>query len=724
MLSEKKILKRITQELIRNKGWKIIVRGNAWLCPYCGLVGARNLSMSEEIEGKIAAHLLEECEHWNEFEGRGLPVEELRRKAKLVVFKVKVVRWILDDRRYSMGTDDGRWLCPFCGVITEVQLPDGDPRDPEVYGDSPDESPFLTEVAHHFLRCPEFERNDLKSQQQLDELKAKKDRRQRFDQVRERFQREPEWQLLDPERHWVCPFCAGPTEVIFGEAGPDEEFFAGLGEHLLVCKSYKKLRGKPQPVSYLKDKLARIAKDRKLEAIRRKIGSHPVWRLRDLERHWYCPYCADRTSTQYPEQGQRSGKAFDDFTQSVLDHLRRCRSYKQRKATIRSKEEMLKVIQASNLKIKQRKQLRKSLERDPRFLVATGDRAWVCPYCVTAQDEIELDPESFEVGNSELFLGLSEQLFEHFGSCRGYRSEPPSASIEELQVEAQQASTEVTNNQLLGVTAISTEWAKLKTEIEHLEADGESDSTQGRLAGFKTARATQQRLQPRLPSIPGYELASLFIECETVGGDFYDVFPVKDGLWGLTVGGVTTSGMQATLAMSLAKKLLQVHGRQLRPCQETLTLVNRDILGDLDEGTTVPTLYAVINAGTRAFQYASAGGEPILVYNERRKPRLTAFDPGGVALGKEASPGFEGGLEQRGMQLAPGDLVLAYTHGLVSASSARGEAFGVKRLGEILIEHGQQEAEYVLWRIRKAIRRWVGQGKPAADATAIALKVK
>ncbi|MDF1662945.1 MAG: PP2C family protein-serine/threonine phosphatase [Planctomycetota bacterium] len=723
MLTDRKLLKQITQALLRKPTWKIIVRNNSWLCPFCGMIGARHLSMEEQIEGKIAQHLTAECEAWQNFAGPEQSLDDLRRRAKLIIFKIRIGKWIISDRRYSMATDDGSWICPYCATLTDVGLPDGDPRAPGTYGDAPEESPFLTGIARHFLQCKGFEAEQLQSQQQLDEIKAKVNRQSRQTQVQDRFLKEPEWQLLDSERNWLCPFCANSTKVKFPNTGPTPQFYKGLGEHLLVCRSYRSLRGKPRPVKYLTEKVAALGRERRLEALRRKIGSHAIWRCRDSALRWYCPYCAERAGFLFPDAQKNDPVVFGKFTDEVLNHLRRCPVYKQRKASIKSKEVMFEVLQKANQTYQAHQALMIRFQSNPLFKVVSDDRSWVCPYCVAIADEVELDPDLGHMKDHDSFVPVAELVFTHLRSCPGYRGgAEPTASLADLKAEVMQRSHELGDHDDLGVTRITDEWTKLKEEIALHQSveEGDEDALQ---ASIESAKATRRRLLPNLPEIPGYDFAAEQISCEDIGGDFYDFFAVNEQVWGVVIGGISDHGVEATLTMSLTKKLLQSHGRRQRSCTETLVLTNQDIYEELDEDTFVSVFFGFLNVQTRAFMFSRAGHHPLLVYNPLRTPRLNIFKTNGMALGVDEGPIFSKSIEQRSVQLAAGDVLVQCSNGLITAPNDENEPFGAERIQRLIEQYGHEDAEYLAWKIRKAVQSWQGKREPDEDITLIALKL-
>jgi phosphoserine phosphatase RsbU/P len=91
-------------------------------------------------------------------------------------------------------------------------------------------------------------------------------------------------------------------------------------------------------------------------------------------------------------------------------------------------------------------------------------------------------------------------------------------------------------------------------ERELLAARQQADRERDRLAHLA---ATLQRtlLPPVLPTVPGLEIAAYYHAASSnqVGGDFYDVFGLDDGRWGLFIGDVCGSGVGAAVVTSLAR---------------------------------------------------------------------------------------------------------------------------------------------------------------------------
>ncbi|MDT7579299.1 MAG: phosphoserine phosphatase RsbU/P, partial [Pseudonocardiales bacterium] len=95
-------------------------------------------------------------------------------------------------------------------------------------------------------------------------------------------------------------------------------------------------------------------------------------------------------------------------------------------------------------------------------------------------------------------------------------------------------------------------------EQELLRARQEADLERDRLARL-TVTLQRTLLPPTLPTVPGLEVAAHYhvASSDEVGGDFYDMFRLDDGRWGLFIGDVCGKGAGAAVVTSLARYTLR-----------------------------------------------------------------------------------------------------------------------------------------------------------------------
>lgn len=731
MLTERTITKRVEEELARDERWRVIIRGNSWLCPYCLRIGARDLRMDEAIEEKIAHHFIQGCDGWKYFEAEPQPVERLRQKARFLVFTLRVLRWLAEDERFQIEDEAHRWACPYCAQLTTVEVPAHRRDDPFLATSSaPEEDKFLGDVVAHLLRCTTF----AEGEDRLQPLEAVQDaihkgaRARKSESVRSRFEREPSFRLIDQERRWLCPFCAHAQDVRLQDR-PDDAFFKGITAHIDGCKAAAVLGGQPRPVEELRQKISADARARQLGKIKAKMDKHSLWRVRDLSGAWLCPYCGGSTTVAFPERGQdgqRDAVELDRFYAAVHEHLSGCEEYRQPKPQLKSREELAAAVEAKNVQIDRHRRVQRLLAKDPLWGVTDSFSSWVCPHCVRVQKHVHMD-----LAKGPLSEKTVEQVVHHLWSeCPTFQEERPlRATRADLEGVARKQALKSSGLQGTPGVRVSQgaesmdeqSWMRIKEDLEQVK--NRFERAKQRENAMKEARSKQLRLLPEVPELQGFEFARLYKPCDAVGGDFYAFFKTSDDAQALAIGDISGHGIEAALLMGLAKKLLEVHGRGRASPAQTLALANRDIFTDLDERTFVTVFYALLDTKTRSLRFSRAGHEPLILYNPERTPTLSVLDSKGMALGMDEGPSFEKTIEEVEVTLRPGDLVLQYTDGITEAMNARNEPFGHERLYAVLEEHGRHEAEYVLWRIEKAVEAFRGREPRRDDMTMIALKV-
>jgi sigma-B regulation protein RsbU (phosphoserine phosphatase) len=127
--------------------------------------------------------------------------------------------------------------------------------------------------------------------------------------------------------------------------------------------------------------------------------------------------------------------------------------------------------------------------------------------------------------------------------------------------------------------------------------------------------------------------------------------------------------------------------------------------------------YGVFDAATHTLRYASAGHNPPLVI--RRNGSVAWLEAGGLPLGLFTNSPYE----QDTIQLEPGDTVIAYTDGVIEATNASTEEWGVAGLRRAALESGAQSADGLVDAIFAALEEFSG-GRQSDDATVVVLQAR
>jgi serine phosphatase RsbU (regulator of sigma subunit) len=209
------------------------------------------------------------------------------------------------------------------------------------------------------------------------------------------------------------------------------------------------------------------------------------------------------------------------------------------------------------------------------------------------------------------------------------------------------------------------------------------------------ARVLQESLlPPRLPAIDGLDLAARYLPgAGMVGGDFYDVFPIRDGVHGVAIGDVQGKDARAAAMTSVVRHTLRSTALQRVGPSDTLAFVNQIVLqeqvpGDPRFASAAFGLLRHTAAGLDV-RLASAGHPPALVV--RAGGAVQECHAPGTLLGITGEPE----LADSTATLAPGDTLVLYTDGLTEARSRDG-LLGEERVRARLAELAGEPAAGVI----------------------------
>lgn len=301
---------RVRESLARDPAWQVSA-GSAWFCPYCGRAAVEDLSLAPEPTAAVLRHL-ERCKEWKRFEGVPLPAETLRDRAFEQGMLRALERGIAEDLRFHLRGREGQWVCPWCAGPTPVpasedQGPGGGPRG---------------KALEHVRDCAGY-RDRQGEPLSLARLEAALDPARGTAPGTEASPPEaalvssPIWRLVDEAGGWICPFCAGSTDLPEGEADPGREpARARVLDHLRECAGYAGGSGRPLSPDRLRRALA-AANDgiREAHGVAQQMASDPVWSVADPGGRWICPHCREPVPRLLAKEGPRNARR-------VLLHLR------------------------------------------------------------------------------------------------------------------------------------------------------------------------------------------------------------------------------------------------------------------------------------------------------------------------------------------------------------------------------------------------------------------
>ncbi|HXF73544.1 MAG TPA: SpoIIE family protein phosphatase [Actinomycetota bacterium] len=238
----------------------------------------------------------------------------------------------------------------------------------------------------------------------------------------------------------------------------------------------------------------------------------------------------------------------------------------------------------------------------------------------------------------------------------------------------------------------------------------------------RTATLLQESLlPPRLPEIPGLELAAVYLphgEGVSVGGDLFDVFPAGEDRWVAVVGDVSGRGVRAAVTGNLVRQAVRVAALEDPAPSRVLRLVNRALLDQAEEEVFCTACCVLLERRAVGFRATvCSAGHPLPLLLEASGEIRSVGCPGGL-LGVCDEPG----LRDVEVRLGPGRGLLLYTDGVQERRGEGGRAFGDEAFGRALEELAGAPAREVVERLRVELLGY-GPEPLADDAALLALRV-
>jgi serine phosphatase RsbU (regulator of sigma subunit)/anti-sigma regulatory factor (Ser/Thr protein kinase) len=204
--------------------------------------------------------------------------------------------------------------------------------------------------------------------------------------------------------------------------------------------------------------------------------------------------------------------------------------------------------------------------------------------------------------------------------------------------------------------------------------------------GIDAAHRTEQRavtealqrtlLPEALPELPGVAFSAKYLPAGTavrIGGDWYDVFPLRNGKIALVVGDVVGQGVVAATVMAEIRTSLRAFLLEGHDLVRAMTLLNDLVVAmGRNRGATVAALQLDLERGE--LELVNAGHLPPLLLSADGEARLLE-EGASMPVGMRTATHYE----SRRHDFCTGSVLLLYTDGLVER---RGESLedGLERL--------------------------------------------
>lgn len=238
-------------------------------------------------------------------------------------------------------------------------------------------------------------------------------------------------------------------------------------------------------------------------------------------------------------------------------------------------------------------------------------------------------------------------------------------------------------------------------------------------AEMRLAREVQQRFYGTAKTIPGFDIAGTVQPTHETGGDYFDLFPMQDGCFGIAIGDVSRHGISSALVMAETRAYLRSFATIYSDVGDILTQVNRALVPDLDQGRFVTLLLVRLNPDQRSIVYANAGHIPGFLLDKTGKVNsvLESTDP---PLGILADRKFH---SSEALQLVSGQTMMLMTDGITESLALEDAELGITRAIEYVREHLGESARQIADGLYRSAHGGPASEHELDDATTVILKI-
>jgi serine phosphatase RsbU (regulator of sigma subunit) len=235
---------------------------------------------------------------------------------------------------------------------------------------------------------------------------------------------------------------------------------------------------------------------------------------------------------------------------------------------------------------------------------------------------------------------------------------------------------------------------------------------------MRLAWETRQQRSPMTLELPGFEIGGCVYPAEVTGGDFFDYIRLPDGSTAVVIADVSGHGISPATRMAETRAYLRAFAQTEPDFNRILERVNAALFND-PLGTYFVTLILIrLDVDSRWLHFIGAGHPTAYLCsaNGQVKSYLhSSGPPVGVVRDCPWPPATV-------HTLAPGDMALLLTDGILEAVSPGDITFGHQRALRLLRMHAQEPAQQIVEAIYQAARDFGEYLPERDDKTAVVIK--
>src|SRR5882724_4896220 len=229
------------------------------------------------------------------------------------------------------------------------------------------------------------------------------------------------------------------------------------------------------------------------------------------------------------------------------------------------------------------------------------------------------------------------------------------------------------------------------------------------------ARDIQQALLPRgFKDYPHMDVSGCNFPCLSVGGDYFDVFPMGDGRTAFLIADVSGKGLGAAMLTTMLQGALSGMTLGAAPAR-VFNHINHYLCNHAEVGRYATMFFGVLDDEGH-MEFINAGHpSPFLVRGGRAE---APFTEGSYPVGLVPEAEYTAAC----LKLEPGDTLVLFSDGVTEAMDPEDEMFGMKRLEDVLADKHDVPLEHLQKCVLESVENFVRGARQADDLTLLLVR--
>src|SRR5271165_1721229 len=231
------------------------------------------------------------------------------------------------------------------------------------------------------------------------------------------------------------------------------------------------------------------------------------------------------------------------------------------------------------------------------------------------------------------------------------------------------------------------------------------------------ARDIQQALLPRnFPDHPHLAVAGVNYPCLSVGGDYFDVFPLDNNRTAFLIADVSGKGLGAALLTTMLQGALSAMTLGTDPAR-VFNHVNRFLCDHAEVGRYATMFFGILEDSGK-LEYINAGHpSPILI---RQGVAEEAFTEGSFPVGLVPEAEFTTST----LNLEPNDTLVLYSDGVTEAMDPDEQLYGTGRLRAVLLGKHELALDEIQKTVLESVENFARGARQADDLTILLVRFR